>query len=51
MRTSNRNSASNKGLMIAGVPGFANSLVQSASSVLQAKFSPKTPRHRKPQKR
>jgi hypothetical protein len=41
----------NKGFAIAGVPCFADSLVQGGSSVLRMKFSAKTPRHRKPLKR
>jgi len=43
--------AANKGFAIAGVPCFADSLVQGGSSVLRMKFSAKTPRHRKPPKR
>ena len=41
----------NKGFAIAGVPCFADTFVQGGSSVLRMKFSAKTPRHRKPQKR
>jgi hypothetical protein len=41
----------NKGFAIAGVPFFADTFVQSGSSVLRNKFSAKTPRHRKPPKR
>ena len=41
----------NKGFAIAGVPCFADTLVQGGSSVLRTKFSAKTPRHRKPPKR
>lgn len=41
----------NKGFAIAGVPFFADTFVVSGSSVLRTKFSAKTPRHRKPQKR
>ncbi|MBK9726544.1 MAG: hypothetical protein IPO86_00335 [Saprospiraceae bacterium] len=43
--------AANKGFAIAGVPCFADTLVQGGSSVLRTKFSAKTPRHRKPPKR
>ncbi len=38
------------GFTIAGVPCFADTLVQGGSSVLRMKFSAKTPRHRKPPK-
>jgi hypothetical protein len=41
----------NSGFGIAGVPCFADTLVQGGSSVLRMKFSAKTPRHRKPPKR
>lgn len=43
--------AANMGFAIAGVPCFADTFVQGGSSVLGIKFSAKTPRHRKPQKR
>lgn len=43
--------AANMGFAIAGVPCFADTLVQGGSSVLRMKFSAKTPRHRKPPKR
>lgn len=43
--------AGNKGFAIAGVPCFADTFVQSGSSVLRTKFSAKTPRHRKPPNR
>ncbi len=43
--------AYNKGFAIAGVPCFADTFVQGGSSVLRMKFSAKTPRYRKPQKR
>lgn len=43
-----KSTAANKGVAIAGVPCFADSLVQGGSSVLRMKFSAKTPRHRKP---
>ena len=43
--------AANKGFAIAGVPFFADTLVQGGSSVLRTKFSAKTPRHRTPLKR
>ncbi len=46
-----RRTAANKGFAIAGVPCFADTLVQGGSSVLRMKFSAKTPRHRKPPKR
>ena len=46
-----RKAADNKGFAIAGVPCFADSLVQGGSSVLRMKFSAKTPCHRKPPKR
>ncbi|MBK6544576.1 MAG: hypothetical protein IPG12_04810 [Saprospiraceae bacterium] len=42
--------AANMGFAIAGVPFFADALVQGGSSVLRMKFSAKTPRHRKPPK-
>jgi hypothetical protein len=35
--------AANKGFAIAGVPCFADTFVQGASSVLRRKFSAKTP--------
>lgn len=50
MKTQNK-AAANKGFAIAGVPCFADTFVQSGSSVLRMKFSAKTPRHRKPPKR
>jgi len=43
--------AGNKGFAIAGVPCFADTLVQGGSSVLRMKFSAKTPRLRKAAKR
>ena len=43
--------AANKGFAIAGVLCFADTFVQGGSSVLQIKFSAKTPRHRNPPKR
>lgn len=43
--------AANMGFAIAGVSCFADIFVQGGSSVLQMKFSAKTPRHRKPPKR
>jgi len=46
-----RKTTANKGLAIAGVPCFADTFVQSGSSVLRMKFSANKPRHRKPQKR
>ena len=46
-----RRTTDNKGFAIAGVPCFADTFVQGGSSVLQMKFSAKTPRHRKPPKR
>lgn len=47
LRTENK-PAANMGFAIAGVPCFADTFVQGGSSVLQTKFSAKTPRHRKP---
>lgn len=41
----------NKGFAIAGGQCFADTFVQGGSSVLQMKFSAKTPRYRKPPKR
>ena len=41
-----RSTTGNKGFAIAGVPCFADSLVQGGSSVLRMEFSAKTPRHR-----
>lgn len=49
--TDERKTAGNKGFAIAGVPCFADTLVQGGSSVLRMKFSAKIPRHRKPPKR
>jgi len=49
--TVDRRAACNKGFAIAGVPCFADSLVQGGSSVLRMKSSAKTPRHRKPPNR
>lgn len=49
--TNRKKPAANKGFAIAGVPCFADTLVQGGSSVLRMKFSAKTPRHRKPPKR
>jgi len=50
LRTNSKPTA-NKGFAIAGVQCFADTFVQSGSSVLRTKFSAKTPRHRKPPKR
>jgi hypothetical protein len=50
LRTESR-AAANKGFAIAGVPCFADTLVQIESSVLGMKFSANNPRHRKPPKR
>jgi hypothetical protein len=47
----NKRAAGNKGFAIAGVPCFADTVVQGGSSVLRIKFSAKTPCHRKPPKR
>ena len=41
----------NKGLAIAGVPCFADTFVQSGSSIIRTKFSAKTPRHLETPKR
>jgi hypothetical protein len=41
----------NKGFAIAGVPCFADKLVQGGSLALRTKFSAKKPRHRKPPER
>ena len=41
----------NKGFAKAGVPCFADTFVQGASSVLRMKFSANNPRHRNPPKR
>ncbi|TAL56412.1 MAG: hypothetical protein EPN85_15015 [Bacteroidetes bacterium] len=49
--TKDRTPADNKGFAIAGVPCFADTLVQGGSSVLRMKFSANNPRHRKPPKR
>ena len=46
-----RRTANNKVFAKAGVLCFADTFVQGGSSVLRMKFSAKTPRHRKPQKR
>jgi len=47
-----RNKATdNMGFAIEGVPFFADTFVQGASSVLRMKFSAKTPHNRKPLKR
>jgi hypothetical protein len=46
-----RRAAANNGFAIAGVPCFADTLVQGGSSVLRMKFSANNPRHRKPPKR
>lgn len=43
--------AANKGLAIAGMVCFAESLVLGGSVVLRIKFGAKTPRHRKPLER
>ena len=45
-----RRATDNKVFAIEGVPCFADSFVQSGSSVLRMKFSAKTPRHLKPPK-
>ncbi|TAF73677.1 MAG: hypothetical protein EAZ53_11600 [Bacteroidetes bacterium] len=45
LRTDSK-AAANKGFAIAGVPCFADTLVQGGSSVLRIKFSANKPRHR-----
>jgi hypothetical protein len=49
--TKARNTAANKWFAIAGVPCFADLLVQGGSSVLRMKFSANHPRHRNPPNR
>ncbi len=47
-RTTERKPTDNNGFAIAGVPCFADTLVQGGSSVLRIKFSANKLRHRKP---
>lgn len=46
-----RKTTANKGFAIAGISCFADTFVQSGSSVLRMKFNANKPLHRKPPKR